>query len=120
VVSPIYCPIHETTPGPCQFDFAALAEGRLLFRAEGNAEEAARGKLTLVAIRQKMQEIIAQRAASDPNIHYLDGLELYGPADNAQLPLPDALHPDGAVHALIGQRFAGKVFGDIFSANGMS
>lgn len=118
IVSPIYCPIHETTPGPCQFDLSALAEGRVLFRAEGNADEAARGKLTLVGIRQKMREIVAQRAASDANIHYLDGLELYGPADNAQLPLPDALHPDAAVHALMGQRFAEKVFGDIFSTNG--
>ncbi|KRA96794.1 lipase [Devosia sp. Root685] len=118
VVSPIYCPIHETTPGPGQFDFAALAEGRLLFRAEGNPEEAAKGKLTLVAIRRKMEEIVAQRAASDPNIHYLDGLALYGEADNARLALPDALHPDGAIHALMGQRFAQAAFSGVFSEIG--
>jgi hypothetical protein len=115
VVSPIYCPIHETTPGPGQFDFAALAEGRLLFRAEGNAEEVAKGKLTLTTIRRKMAEIVAQRSASDPNIHYLDGLELYGEADNQLLPLPDALHPDAAVHDLMGRRFAEKVLGGVFS-----
>lgn len=117
VVSPIYCPIHETTPGPGQFDFAALAEGRLLFRAEGNAEDVAKGKLTLVTIRQNMQAILGQRAASDPNIHYLDGLELYGADDNARLPLPDELHPDSATHALIGRRFAEKVFSGVFSGN---
>lgn len=114
VVSPIYCPIHETTPGPCQFDFVALAEGRLRFRAEGNAEEVAKGKLTLVSIRQKMEEIIAQRFLSDPNIRYLDGRELYGADDNALLPLPDELHPDAAVHALMGQRFAEKAFAGRF------
>lgn len=118
VVSPIYCPIHETTPGPGQFDFAALAEGRMLFRAEGNPEEAAKGKLTLVTIRRKMEEIVAQRAASDANIHYLDGLALYGEADNARLALPDALHPDGAVHALMGQRFAQAAFSGAFSEIG--
>lgn len=117
VVSPIYCPIHEVTPGPGQFDFAALAEGRLLFRAEGSAEEVAKGKLTLVTIRQKMQALIEQRALSDPNIHYLDGLELYGAADNVRLPLPDELHPDAATHLLIGQRFAEKVFSGVFSKN---
>lgn len=117
VVSPIYCPIHETTPGPGQFDFAALAEGRLLFRAEGNAEEVAKGKLTLVTIRQKMREIVAQRSVSDPNIFYLDGLELYGAEDSEKLPLPDALHPDTAVHDLIGRRFAEKVFAGAFSRN---
>lgn len=117
VVSPIYCPIHETTPGPGQFDFAALAEGRLLFRAEGDADEVSKGKLTLVSIRQKMQAIVAQRAVSDPNIHYLDGLELYGAADNAHLPLPDELHPDSATHELIGRRFAERVFSGVFSGN---
>ncbi|KFL32086.1 lipase [Devosia riboflavina] len=118
VVSPIYCPIHETTPGPCQFDFAALAEGRLRFRAEGNAEEVARGKLTIVSIRQKMEEIIAQRSLSDPNIRYLDGRELYGADDNALQPLPDELHPDAAVHALMGRRFAEKAFAGVFSRKG--
>lgn len=110
VVSPLYCPIHETTPGQAQFDFAALAEGRLVFRAEGNPEEVARGKLTLVTIRAKMAEIVALRALSDPNLHYIDGLDLYGPADHERLPLPDALHPDAETHALIGQRFANRVF----------
>lgn len=116
VVSPICCPIHETTPGPGQFDLAALAAGKTLFRAEGNPEDAARGKLTLTSIRAKMAEIIAQRAADDPNIHFVDGLELYGPDDHARMPLPDALHPDAESHALIGRRFADKVFAGLLAA----
>jgi lysophospholipase L1-like esterase len=54
---------------------------------------------------------VAQRAADDPNLHHLDGLELYGPADEAELPLPDRLHPDPATHRLIAERFAAKAFG---------
>ena len=49
---------------------------------------------------------MAQRAADDPNLHYLDGRELYGEADFAELPLPDQLHPDAATHRRIGERFA--------------
>lgn len=105
VISPLYCPIHEDTPGPCLFDAAALGEGRLLFRAVGKQSEVRQGKLTLRVIREQLQVIVQQRQATDSNIHYLDGTQLYGPDDNARLPLPDALHPDPATHQLIGERF---------------
>ena len=52
------------------------------------------------------------RAENDPNLHYLDGRELYGEADLAELPLPDQLHPDAATHRLIGERFADLAFGE--------
>ena len=52
-----------------------------------------------------------QRAADDPNLHYLDGRDLYGEADFAELPLPDELHPDAATHRRIGERFAALAFG---------
>jgi hypothetical protein len=61
-------------------------------------------------IRRDLERIVAQRAEDDPAIHYLDGLELYGEADHATLPLPDALHPDGETHRLIGRRFAAAAF----------
>ena len=51
-----------------------------------------------------------QRAADDPNLHYLDGRELYGEADFAELPLSDQLHPDAATHLRIGKRFATLAF----------
>jgi hypothetical protein len=110
VVSPILCPIHEDTPGPSAPDFSNLAEGRLQFRATGDPAERALGKLTLTVIRDELARIVKQRAADDANLHYLDGRDLYGEADFAELPLPDQLHPDAATHRRIGERFAALAF----------
>ncbi|MEU7167567.1 GDSL-type esterase/lipase family protein [Streptomyces morookaense] len=110
VVSPILCPVHEDTPGPSVPDFGDIATGRLKFRAAGDPAERASGKLTLGVIRDELARIVRQRAADDPNLHHLDGRELYGPADAAELPLPDGLHPDAATHRRMGGRFAGLVF----------
>ncbi|MFI6879909.1 GDSL-type esterase/lipase family protein [Streptomyces sp. NPDC050400] len=112
VVSPILCPIHEETPGPGAPDTRSLATGRITFRATGDPAERAQGKLALGVIRDELARIVAQRAADDPHLHYLDGRELYGEADHAELPLPDALHPDAATHRRIGERFAALAFGD--------
>ncbi len=111
VVSPILCPIHEDTPGPSMPDLTALAEGRLSFTAGGDPAERALGKLTLNVVRDELSRIVAQRAADDPHLHYLDGRTLYGAADATAFPLPDGLHPDPATHRLIGERFAAAVFG---------
>ncbi|WP_406345981.1 GDSL-type esterase/lipase family protein [Streptomyces sp. NBC_00648] len=110
VVSPILCPIHEDTPGPCALDTTALSAGRLRFMATGDPAERASGKLTLRVIRDELARIVEQRAAEDRNLHYLDGRALYGEADAARLPLPDQLHPDAATHRHIGERFAGLAF----------
>ncbi|MEU6002625.1 GDSL-type esterase/lipase family protein [Streptomyces sp. NPDC047197] len=110
VVSPILCPIHEDTPGPSAPDFSAFGEGRLSFVAMGEPEETASGKLTLGVIRDELARIVEQRAAEDPNLHYLDGRDLYGKADAAELPLPDQLHPDAATHRRMGERFAELAF----------
>jgi hypothetical protein len=110
VVSPILCPIHEDTPGPCAWEMTSLSTGQLEFRATGDPAEVASGKLTLRVIRDELARIVAQRAAEDPNLHYLDGLSLYGEADAAELPLPDQLHPDAATHRRIGERFAALAF----------
>ncbi|MER5440481.1 GDSL-type esterase/lipase family protein [Streptomyces sp. NPDC002790] len=106
VVSPILCPIHEKTPGPGAPDFSTLASGQLRFMAMGDPAERAQGKLTLESIREELARIVAQRAADDPHLHYLDGRELYGEKDHEELPLPDALHPDATAHRRIGERFA--------------
>ncbi|WP_328377182.1 GDSL-type esterase/lipase family protein [Streptomyces sp. NBC_00440] len=108
VVSPIHCPIHEDTPGPCAPDFSG---GTVEFRAIGDPAERAAGKLTLTIIRAELSRIVEQRAADDPNLHYLDGNQLYGEADSAELPLPDQLHPDAETHRRIGERFAALAFG---------
>jgi lysophospholipase L1-like esterase len=110
VVSPLLCPIHEDTPGPSAPDFTALAAGRLSFRAAGDPAEVAQGKLTLAVIRDELTRIVRQRAADDPHLHHLDGRDLYGEADAAELPLPDELHPDAATHRRIGERFAELAF----------
>lgn len=107
IVSPIFCPIHEETTGPCAPDFSS---GQLRFRAMGNAGDTAGGKLTLTVIRDVLHAIVAERRKQDPNIHYLDGQELYGEADHEKHPLPDGLHPDTATHALIGERFRAAAF----------
>ncbi|WP_328317676.1 GDSL-type esterase/lipase family protein [Streptomyces sp. NBC_00388] len=108
VVSPIHCPIHEDTPGPCAPDFS---NGTVQFKAVGDPAETAAGKLTLNVIRAELARIVAQRAEDDPHLHYLDGNALYGEADFAELPLPDQLHPDAATHRRIGERFAELAFG---------
>lgn len=111
VVSPILCPIHEDTPGPSAPDFSSLSTGKLQFRAAGDPAERAGGKLTLDVIRDELARVVKQRATDDPNLHYLDGRDLYGEADFAELPLPDQLHPDAATHRRIGERFAALAFG---------
>ncbi|MFC8428383.1 GDSL-type esterase/lipase family protein [Streptomyces sp. NPDC057253] len=111
VVSPILCPIHEDTPGPCFPDFSGIAEGRFTFRTLGDPAERASGKLTLRVIREELARIVKQRAPEDPNLHYLDGRDLYGESDAEELPLPDDLHPDATTHQRMGQRFARLTFG---------
>ncbi|RKN06333.1 GDSL-type esterase/lipase family protein [Streptomyces radicis] len=110
VVSPILCPIHEDTPGPSVPDPESFGTGRLRFKATGDPAERAGGKLTLGVIRDELAGIVAQRAAHDPNLHLIDGRDLYGEADAAELPLPDELHPDAATHRRIGERFAERAF----------
>ncbi|MFD7095117.1 SGNH/GDSL hydrolase family protein [Streptomyces xanthophaeus] len=110
VISPVLCPIHEDTPGPSAADLEELKAGRIRFRATGDPAERAAGKLTLGVIRDELARLVGQRAAEDPNLHHLDGRALYGEADFAELPLPDALHPDAATHRRMGERFAALAF----------
>jgi hypothetical protein len=120
VVSPILCPIHEDTPGPSIPDFSDLSEGKLQFKAAGDPAERAGGKLTLNVIRDELARVVKRRSDEDANLHYLDGRDLYGKADFAELPLPDQLHPDAATHRRIGERFAALAFdsGGPFAASG--
>lgn len=83
----------------------------LRFRATGDPAEHTAGKLTLDVIREELARIVKQRAADDRNLHCLDGRDLYGEADFAELPLPDQLHPDAAAHRRVGERLAALAFG---------
>ncbi|TGO04607.1 GDSL-type esterase/lipase family protein [Serinibacter arcticus] len=104
LITPLHCEIHERTPGPGGIDPAALATGRLRFLATGTTGDTALGRLTLEAVREVLADVVAHRA-DDPHLHLLDGLELYGAADERAAPLPDGLHPDTATHHLIAWRF---------------
>lgn len=109
LVSPVLCPIQEDTPGPLMPDFDG---GTLRFRATGDPAERAAGRLTLNIIRDALAKVVEQRAADDPNLHYLDGRDLYGERDHAEFPLPDDIHPDPAGHRRIGENFGRLVFAE--------
>ncbi|MCW4457202.1 SGNH/GDSL hydrolase family protein [Microbacterium sp. MPKO10] len=106
VVSSVAAPIQENTPGPISFDLEALASGDMQYRALGDPAEVAAGKLTLTVIRETLASIVAERSIDDPNLRYINGLDLYGLEDSDEHPLLDNLHPDAATHRLIGERFA--------------
>ncbi len=110
LISPIFCGIHEDTPGPGGFDPASFGTGQVRFIATGQTGDTALGRLTLTVIRAALAEVVDVR--DDPHLHLLDGTTLYGAADAAELPLPDGLHPDTETHQLIGSRLAAWAFGE--------
>lgn len=107
LISPVLCPTHENTPGPLMPD---LSDGTLKFRATGDPAETAAGRLTLTIIRDVLADIVKQRSAEDPSLHYLDGRDLYGESDHDEFPLPDAIHPSPEGHRRIGENFSALVF----------
>ena len=106
VMSPIYCEPVELAAGPTMQDPARPYEWSI---AGGTEADVVAGKLSLGAIRTALAEIVARRTATDPQLRYVDGLSLYGPADAERMPLPDNLHPGPDVQRLIGERFADRV-----------
>ncbi|WP_315093654.1 SGNH/GDSL hydrolase family protein [uncultured Cellulomonas sp.] len=100
VVSPLLCPLVETTPGPTSLDPADPS----VFRTTGHASEVADGKLTLTVIRSVLSAVVDARA--DSALTYVDGTSLYGWPDWDDLPMRDLIHPDAEAHRLIGRRFA--------------
>ena len=69
------------------------------------------GALTLRRIRGLLAAAVdARRGAGDTNIHYLDGLSLFGPDDAGDL--PDLLHPNREGYARMGARFHRLAFVD--------
>ena len=87
VISPIFSPPRETTPNAVGF--------------------------TLEDMRQEVAEAVeALKGMGDVNLHYLNGLELFGP-DLAHL-LPDDLHPDAEGYKIMGQNFVDKVASRFF------
>ncbi|MGO1275909.1 MAG: hypothetical protein ACTMIG_08105, partial [Corynebacterium variabile] len=90
VMSPVYCPIQESTPGPLAPDFS---DGTMKFVATGDPAEVDAGKLTLEVVREELAAVVEQRSVDDPHLSYVNGLDLFGPADVGQFPYADNLHP---------------------------
>jgi lysophospholipase L1-like esterase len=111
VISPIFCPPHETAPGPTEFRDGKATAGQV-------APEAAVGALTLQGIRETLRDIVEKRSVTDRFLTYLDGLSLLGPDDAALL--PDDLHPDSAGYRLIARNFIAEGPALMTDAAGMS
>ncbi|SIR28955.1 GDSL-type esterase/lipase family protein [Micromonospora avicenniae] len=109
LISPLFCGVHEDTPGPGAIDPASIGTDQVRFVATGTPGDVNLGHLTLQVIRRELRSL-TDRRASDKNLHYLDGTFLYGPADAVELPLPDGLHPSAEAHQRIGTRFAAYAF----------
>jgi hypothetical protein len=99
VVSPIYCPSAETCPGPTVPD----ENGR--FVTLPGYEAIRNGCLSLVRVRELIADVVERRRrAGDANLHYFDGLTLFGAEDAGDL--PDDLHPNPEGYIRMGERFA--------------
>lgn len=87
VISPIYSPPRETTENAVGF--------------------------TLSAMRAEVAEAVALlQARGDANLHYVDGMTLFGPELAGML--PDDLHPDAAGYQAMGRNFVDRVAGPVF------
>ena len=109
LISPIFCGIHEHTPGPGAIDPESIGSDQVRFTATGITGDEAQGRLTLSVIRRELRSLV-ERRVHDGNLHFVDGTELFGEADAERLPLLDALHPSTPAHRLIGDRFADYAF----------
>ncbi|NIP14127.1 MAG: lipase [Pseudomonadales bacterium] len=102
LISPIYCPSAESRPGPT---FPGR-DGR--FFTVGGHEEIREGCLTLRRVREIIAEVVEQRVAGgDRALRYVDGLELFGEGDAADL--LDDLHPNASGYVRMGERFASRL-----------
>ncbi|SMQ75354.1 SGNH/GDSL hydrolase family protein [Agreia sp. VKM Ac-1783] len=108
LASSIFWPGSEDTPGPPGLEFEG--ENVRCF-ADGDPADVAKGALTLAQSRLQIEHVVRIRQNVGENIHYLDGLELYGPGDTERFTLPDGLHPDAVLYAEMGKRWAERVFG---------
>ena len=102
LITPITCPVAEDHPGPTGVD----ADGQCVVYER--PEALALGSLTLRRIRELETEVVAARQADDPNLHLLQGPDLFGPGDVGDL--PDGLHPNAAGYQRMGERFQALAF----------
>lgn len=87
VMSPIISPPRETVPNAVGFDLRTMRQ----------------------EVAQAVQTL---RNQGDQHVHYIDGLDIFGPEDVHLL--PDELHPNAEGYKLMGRRFAEKVAARFF------
>jgi lysophospholipase L1-like esterase len=88
IMSPIFSPPRETTENAVGF--------------------------TLQAMREEVAAAVeALRAHGDTNVHYIDGLRIFGP--EAADKLPDQLHPNAEGYQLMGRNFLRVVAQTLFT-----
>jgi len=69
--------------------------------------------LSLSKMRDELQDAVARMAdCGDDNVHYFDGLQLFG-KDLVADYLPDDVHPNGDGYEMLGRNFSKLVFGAI-------
>lgn len=99
LISPIFCPSAECNPGPTISD----ASGKFI-TLKGH-EELQSGCLTLQRVREIIENVVTTRQqAGDNNLHYINGLCLFGENDAGDL--PDDLHPNPDGYRRMGKRFS--------------
>jgi lysophospholipase L1-like esterase len=107
VITPIICPVAENHPGP-----TFLQSDGLLHTVDRPANLAV-GALTLTRIRELLNQHVAARSKQDPNLHILNGPDLFGPKDLDAL--PDGLHPNTVGYRRMAERFLAWGFAGEFS-----
>jgi hypothetical protein len=105
LVSPIFCPSAEDHPGP------TVPDGRGKYVTIKGSAEIREGCMTLRRVREIIAEVVAMRQGGDAQLHYVDGLELFGEGDADDL--PDDLHPNSAGYVRMGERFAKRILGSL-------
>lgn len=110
LVSSIYWPESDNIPGPADVHFHD--DGSVTCYCYGNVKDIPVGALTLEQSRYDIEYAVHQRqhVLGDHNLYYLNGLQLFGPSDVSQYPLPDGLHPDAVLYREIARRFSQAVF----------
>ncbi len=101
LMSPIYAAGFESQPGPARTDANGQTHGSQPSDLEWVKE------LNLRRVRDILEKIALER--QDPNLHYVDGLQLFGESD-AHL-MVDGLHPNADGYLLIAERVRALLLG---------